>query len=309
MAVGINASGFIGIAFETTPGTYTAPTKFVPITSENLKYEQNTTWRRPIRQTPDVVGPVAGDSFINGDINMEALHDTVPYFIHASRNTFVKSGAGPYTYTYTPSAAAIPTTGRTLSITVVRNGIVFGYTGCIVSKFKFTIDNGMLMFMPSIVGASEAVQSLPTATWGTTTPIGAGNYNLQIPTATQVFDADKFEFTVDDNGVPQYRLKSTGTGAQFANWGERSVSLSVTRDFQDRTDYDAFKALTSQGVQLTATNGTYSFAISAATAIKDTYEVDLNNQGDLVRADIVYQMTLGSGNAYSLVIITSESIT
>lgn len=306
MAPGIGASGLLGVAIETTPGTYLAPTKYVPFMKETLKYEQDTNWRRPIRQTPDVVGAVAGDSFVNGDIEMEALHDCVPYFLYATRNVVVKTGAGPFIYTCTPSAVAIP--AKTLSLTIVRNGVVFGYSGCVVAGFTFSIDKGMLMFKPDIVGRDEAVQSSPTATWPTSVPFGAGSYSLQIPTASQVFDADTFEFSVDDKAEPNYRLKNTGTGAQFIAFGEREVKLKSERDFDTRVEYDAFKALTSQSITLVATQGANIINLVAATAIKDTYEVNLDGQGDLVRAQIEYMGTLGAGNAYSVVITTPESI-
>lgn len=306
MAPGIGASGLLGIAREVTPGTYVAPEKYIPFYKESLKYEQDTNWRRPIRQTPDVVGGVAGDSFVSGDIEMEALHDCLGYFLYASRMSIVKSGAGPFLYTCTPTAVAIP--ASTLSITIVRNGIVFAYTGCVVGGFTFSIDKGTLMYKPDIVGRDEAVQSSPTAVWPTTTPFGAGSYNYQIPTATQVFDADTFEFKVDDKAEPQFRLKNTGTGAQFISYGEREVGIKTERDFDSRTDFDAYKALTSQSITFTATQGAHSLALVAATSIKDTYEVNLDGQGDLVRASVEYVATLGAGNAYSLVLTTSESI-
>lgn len=306
MAPGIGASGLLGVAIETVSGTYLAPQKYVPFYKESLKYEQDTNWRRPIRQTPDIVGGVAGDSFVNGDIDMEALHDCVPYFLYASRNGVVKSGAGPFVYTCTPSAVAIPV--KTLSITIVRNGVVFAYTGCVVGGFTFSIDKGTLMFKPDIVGRDELVQSSPTAVWPTSVPFGAGSYNLQIPTAGQVFDADSFEFQVDDKAEPQYRLKNTGTGAQFISFGEREVNIKSERDFDNRAEYDAYKALTAQGITFTATQGANIITMVAATTVKDTYEVNLDGQGDLVRAQIEYKATLGAGNAYSIVVTTPESI-
>lgn len=306
MAPGINASGLMGIAHETTPGTYVAPAKYVPFLSEQIKFQQDTQWRRPIRQSPDVIGAVAGDSFIGGALKMEALHDCVPYFLYCSRVTVVKSGVGPYVYTCTPSAVAIP--ARTMSITIVRNGIVFGYTGCVVASFKFSIDNGQLMYEPEIVGRDEAVQSTPTAAWPTSVPFGAGSYNLQIPTATQVFDTDKFEFNVDDKGTPNFRLKNTGTGAQFIAYGERDVKISVERDFDTRTEYDIFKSETAQSLSLIVGSAP-GFTLTAPTTIVDTYEVDLNNQGDLVRAKVDYVGTLGASSAYTLIASTPESIT
>jgi hypothetical protein len=51
MTVGIAACGSIGIALEDVPGVYAAPTKFFPVLSESLQYQQETIWRRPIRKT------------------------------------------------------------------------------------------------------------------------------------------------------------------------------------------------------------------------------------------------------------------
>jgi hypothetical protein len=237
---------------------------------------------------------------------MEGLHDCVPYFLHCARATVVKSGAGPYVYTYTPSATAIPP--KTMSITIVRNGIVFGYSGCVVGQFSFSIDNGKFMFKPSIVGRDETTQSAPTATWPTTAPFGAGSYNLQIPTSSQVFDTDSFEFTVDDKGEPAYRLKNTGTGAQFIKYGERDVDLKVERDFDTRTEYDLFKAETAQSITMVV-GATPGFTITMPASIIDTYEVNLDGQGDLVRGKVQYKGTLGAGNAYGLVVNTTENIT
>src|SRR5690348_4193539 len=108
MGVGIGGGGFIGVAWETAPGTYTAPTKYLPILSETLSDAQATQWRRPIRQIVDYLGGVPGDVTISGDIEMEALVEGLIYFHSASRATGVKTGAGaPWTYTYTPNALAV----------------------------------------------------------------------------------------------------------------------------------------------------------------------------------------------------------
>jgi hypothetical protein len=210
------------------------------------------------------------------------------------------------------SQAGLP--AKTLSITVVWNGVVFGYVGCVVGSFELSINNGMLMFKGSILGRDEAVQSLPTATWTTNIPFGAGSYNVQIPTATQVFDADDFTFASDDNASAEYRLKNTGRGAQFIRFGENNVTLKTTRDFDVRTEYDAFKALTSQTITITATNNVVNDMITIAmpVAIKDTYEVTgLGGQADLIRAAITYNAVMdGTGNTYTITVLTlTENIT
>jgi tail tube protein len=309
MTVGIGASGILGLALETTAGTYEAPTKYVPINNESLAWQQDTTWRRPIRQSAGVIGAVAGRGHVEGGIEMEALEDVIPYFLYAARTSIVKSGSSPnFTYTVTPTAAAVPT--KTMSVTVVRNGVVFGYVGLVVSTFTFSVDNDMLQFNVELQGTLEDDESAPTPTWPTTIPFGHGQYTIQIPTASQVFDCDGFEFTVENNAEVQYRLKNT-PGAQFVSYGERSVNLSTERDFESRTEYDAFKALTAQAITVIASKGANnSVQIDVPVAIKDSYEVGLSGQGDLLRASVAWQGVIdASGEDYQIVVKTQEDIT
>jgi hypothetical protein len=313
MTVGTGAQGFLGIAPEVTSGTYIAPTKFIPIESESVQWVQDTVWRRPIRASADIVGAVPGNGRVEGDISMEAFEDVVAIFLRAARTTMTKSGTTPnFSYVFVGSAAAVPT--KTFSITIVRNGVAFGYTGCVVGSFTFTVDDGLLKFNPTILGRDEATQTVPTPTWTTglqSQPYGAGMYKLEIPTATQIFDADGFDFSVDDSAEAQYRLKDTSRGAQFVSFGERSVTLSLDRDFDNRAEYDAFKALTAQGVTLMATKGANnSITLEIPAAIKDTYEMSMGGQGDLMRGSISYNGVLDAvGNAYKITIKTQEDIT
>lgn len=303
-------------AFPTTntavsPNTYTAPNKFFPIITDSLQRPQATSWRRTLRQNVDVFGAVPGDAHVEGDIEMECLTDAAVYFHRIGRVTMVKSGTvGPWTYTCTPNASACA--GKTASITVVRNGQVFAYVGCVLSSFSYTTEDGMLKAKYSIIGSDEATQTLPVPTFaGQERPFGAGEYSIQIPTATQVFDVDKIEWTVNDNGEPQYRLKST-RGAQFIKYGQREVNLKLERDFGTKADYDAYKALTAQAITIDATLGISNekFTVTLDSAIKDTYEVGLSGQGDLIRASISYMCAFDAVNqrSYRLVLIADEDI-
>ena len=307
-APGSPSGAFPTINNATSPGTYAAPTKFLPFMSESLASLQSTIWRRPIRQSADIIGAVSGNFHVGGDVSIECLEDVALYFLLCSRATVTKSGTTNFTYTFTPSATAIPP--LTMSITVVRNGIVFGFVGCVVSSFKLTVGDGILMQDMAIIGRDEAVQSLPTPTWPTTVPFGAGQYTIEIPTASTVLDTDKFEFSVEDAADPQYRLKSTGRGAQYIKYGERVSTMSMERDFESRTDFDAYKALTAQSITLTSSKGANnSIVLLAPVAIKDTYEVKNSGQGDLVRATVKYQNVIdSSGKSYQITLKCQEDV-
>jgi hypothetical protein len=308
MAFGVGAGGIMGVALEAVSGTYVAPVKYFPFNNESLMYQQETNFRRAIRNSPDVNFAVPGNAHVEGDIEIDATDDVIPYFMNASRMDVVKTGSTNYTYVGTPNANATP--AKTMSITIVRNGVTFGYTGCVVGSFTFGLDDGTLTYSASIVGNDEASQATPTPTWPTTTPFGMGQYIIEVPTATTVTDADTFEWQVEDNAEPQYRLKNTGRGANFIKYGEREVTLSIERDFQTRTDYDAFKAMTAQSLQLTATKSVNnSIVVLLPVSIKDTYEVNLSGQGDLVRASVAYQNMVGPATAaYTLTVKSQESV-
>lgn len=293
------------------PGVYLAPQKFLPFNTESLQSMQDTVWRRPIRQSVGVLGAVPGNFHPEGDIEMECLEDVLVYFMYASRLTVTKTGAGPnYTYTAVPNPLAIPQ--FTLSITIERvGGVVFAYTGMVVSSFKFGLQDGDLIYSVTMKGRDEASQSVPVPTWPTTTPFGVGMYTIEIPTGTVVTDTDTFELSVEDNAEPQFRLKSTGRGADFLNYGERTCQLTMERDFVNKTDYDAFKAYTGQAIKILASKGANnSVQMDVNTAIKDTYEVALGGQGDLVRAKIQYQCIANSaGQEFTLTVKTQENLT
>ena len=262
----------------------------------------------------EVIHAVAGNATVEGDIEFEVTPETLVYFLYGMRGDVTKAGAGPWTYSFSPTSIGQKSaTLTTLSITIVRNDIVFAYTQCVVGSLELTVDDGIFMATVSILAKDESTESAPTAVWPTAAPIGAGQYKIEIPTAAQVFDVDGFTFTVNDSAEHAYRLRDDGRGAQFTKFGERTVELTFDRDFDSKTDYDAFKALTAQAIHFHAESATGDHVdLIVHTAIKDTYEVGLDGQGDLVRAQITYQGIWNASQSESFVLevsSTTEDIT
>lgn len=322
MPVGLGAGGVVGLALETTKGTYAPPTKFTPLRSEGVQWQQGTSYRRVIAGTVDPLGAVAGNGHVEGDIDIEALDDVLPYFFRCARGTMTKTGTddpatttvenvAPFTYELTPAHGA--QASKTMSLTIVRNGVVFGYTGIVVSSMNFTVDDGMLVATMSLLGEEEAVQADPGApTFEETGPFASGMYVLSIPTATQIFDADGFSFQVEDNGEPQNRLINR-RGAAFISYGERNAQLSIDRDFEDRNQYNEFKALTEQSVTLRAEKVAGSFPFiefNLPRTVLDTYDVSLSDVGGIIRASATYQGLDhdATGGAYRISVKTNEDV-
>lgn len=304
----VGASGVLGVALENVSGTYLAPTAFIPFDTESLKWTQENVERRPIRNSPALLGVIKGPGFVEGDITFDCTPDLLIYFLHAARMGIVKTGAGPYNYVCTPTAVAVP--AKTMSITIKRGSEVSGYTGCVVSKINLKIEDGAFKATVSILGLSEATQSNPTPTWPTSVVFGAGSYTWQIPTGTTVYDTDKWEFEIDDSAEAQKRITPT-MAAQFIAFGENKCTAKVERDFETRAEFDQFKNVTSKTLTMTASTGANnSIAILTPVAFISSYEYNLGGQGDLLRASIEYVNAVNAaGNNYTLTLNTATNIT
>lgn len=307
--VGLNAAGIVGVALEDTYGQYAAPTKFIPVRSETLEVNQEVIERRVIRQLAGLVGVVQGNMHVEGDMEIEVLDDTIIYFLAAARTTATKTG-GPtdFEYEFVPAHQALP--DNSLSITVVRNDEVFGFVGCIVGNIEYSFDEGMLIASMTIVGANEAEENTPSSiVWPDTTPFGPGNYTLEIPTGDVVEDTDMdMTISIEDNATPEFRLAGDH-GAEFARFGERAISMSLTRDFTSRADFDAFKNVTSQSMNLKAErSGTNFIEFDFPVVVKTSYSVGLAAQGDLTRGAIEYVGVSGPTVEYTITVGTQEDI-
>lgn len=328
MPPGIGATGYVSIAPESTMGTYVAPTVFVPVLSEDLKYTEAKYYSQQLRQQVIDSEVKPGYYHVEGPIELEVDTNNFLYFLYASRHTITKSGAGPYTYKFVPSTAGSTSTAasgavqRTLSITVVRNGIVFGYTGCTVSQYEFTVDNGVLKCTMDIIGLAEADQTLPTPSWVAADILGADSHNVftggsgVTPTFAQVVSFNGFTFTVNHNAEAQNRIKSDRS-ASYVKFGKTDFEVRSELDFVDKTDYNNMKSSATQAIKLESTVGGTAFS-GATDGIQlqtnrmafDTYEIPVQSIGDIIMANFVgHGLVQVGGDGYAISVKSAVSIT
>jgi hypothetical protein len=327
MPPGIGATGFIGIAPETTMGIFVAPTTYVPVLTDELKYTESKYYSQQLRQQVIDSDVKPGYYHIEGTIELEVDTNNFLYFLYASRHTIVKTGAGPYSYTFTPSTAGSTSTAasgavqRTLSITSVKNGIVFGYTGCTVTQYEFTISDAVLKCTLNIIGLGEAVQSLPTATWIAPDLLGADSHNVftgasgVTPTFAQVFGFNGYTLMINHNAEAQNRIQSQRS-ANYVKFGKTDFEVRSDLDFIDRVDFDNMKSSATQAIKLESTVG--GTAYSGATdgiqlqvnrAAFDTYEIPSSGMGDLIMAHFVgHGLAQVGGNGYEIGVKSAISI-
>lgn len=321
---GLGGGGSVGLAFETTMGTYVPPTVFVPIISEGLEYTEEKYLSEQIRQQSIHTEAKPSYYHVEGDIEMEVDVNFLPYFLHAGRHTITKTGAtAPFVYKYVPnsagtaSTAAGPATRKTLSITTVRNGEVFGYAGCALGGFQFSVDtdSGILMATMNMFGLSEASAADPTEAWIAPQLYGADAHRIYLdaagiaPAFAGAADVNHngLEFGVTFNAGAQNRIRSDRS-ASYISYGITEGTLGAELDFLTRADYDFFKATNKRALRMeslvggaTLTLATHGVRLQANNYFFNSYSVPLEGMGDLVTADTEGQMLgIAGGDAYEV---------
>lgn len=328
MPAGLGGGGKVGIAFETVMGTYVAPTIFVPILDESLMYTEDKYYSPQIRQQTIVTDVKQGYYHVEGTVNLEVDPTNFPYWMYASRHSITKTGAGPYTYKFVPSSAGSASTAasgavpRTMSITIVRNGVVFGYTGCVVGSFEFSIEDAVLQCSLDVLGLAEAVQSAPSPTWAAADLLGADAHRVYVAAAaaTPTFgavsnDFNGFTFRTNFNAEPQNRIRADRQ-ASYISFGETEAEIESELDFIDRTEYDNFVNNTQRAIKLESTNGGATFA-AATSGIRlqgnrvsyDAYDVALEGMPDLIMAGFTGRIIgITGGDAYQIEVKSPANI-
>lgn len=320
MPAGLGGGGSVGVAFETTMGTYVPPAVFVPILDENFIYTESKYYSEQIRQTSIVSDVKSSYYHIEGPINMEVDPRFMPYFLYASRHAITKTGAGPYEYKFVPSSAGSASTAasgavpRTLSVTIVRNNVVFGYAGCVMGSFEFTVEDGVLRCSMDALGLSEAVQADPTEAWVASDLLGADAHRIYLAAsgATPTFagidvNFNGFTFRANHNAEAQNRIHAQRS-ASYISYGITEAEIESELDFIDRTDYDNMVGNTTRAIKMESTNGGANYA-AATSAVKlqanrvsyDSYEPNLEGMGDLIMADFTGRIIgVSGGDAYEI---------
>ena len=325
MPAGLSGSGWMGVALESVKGTYVAPTVYVPIISESFRYVEDRYFSPQIREDTIVSDVKQGYYHIEGEFEMEVDVDFVPYFLFATRHTpSFASGV----YTFVPSDAGSTSTAasgmvqRTLSITIERNNIEFGYSGCTLGSLRFFLDGGILKMSGNLIGEKDNVTSGHTPTWTAPSLFGADASEISIgpsgltPTFTPVYDFNGFEFEANFNGSAQNRIRRDRS-ASYVAFGETELSLTTELDFVDKTEYDNFVATTQKAVRLESLIGGVSFAaateafrLTVYRAVYETYDLGLSGLGDLIMAGVTMRgIGIAGGDGYKIEVKSPVTIT
>lgn len=334
MPAGLGGAGYLALTLETVMGTYlpptTAGTVFIPILRETLDYKEDGYYSPAIKQQTIENSREQTYYHVEGEVELEFDSNFVPYLMHLGRHNIAKSGAGPFVYTYTPSSAGSATTAasgnveRTASLTVIRNGVGFGYGGCAVNTINFTLDNGILKMTFGVQGLSETTPGgLGSPAWSAPSLMGAAAHSVYVDTAgtAPAFAAADLTFngfTADFNYNAQAQNRiNASRAAAYISFGQTEATYNTELDFLSKTEYDNLKNNTRRAIKFESLKGGATLALASEAfqcnffnSAYDTYDVALPNMGDLVMASVTGRaLAIAGGNPYSLVVKSPVSIT
>lgn len=316
--VDVAGGGHVGVALETTPGTWVTPARFVPIISESLQEVRTDSYRVPILGHAVATGKTPGRQHVEGEITMEALPQCMVYFLAASRfgNNIQKAGASaPFTYTASDDKVVhLKSPLRSLSISVDRAGVGFAYLGCQVVSMTINFgDGGVPMVTYSIVGMRQTNDYTPGAiTQPTETPFSVTECELSIAGSSRGdIDAESAELVLNDNGEPRFNLTGEDR-ADYVKFGEFVGEANYEIDFESKADYAIWVARTAQEIILDCNkSANQQFNVEFHGALYDTFEVALGAIGDQVRAAATARAVYNdaAASAATIELVTSEDVT
>lgn len=329
MPPGIGASAALGFAFESVLGTYVPPTVWIPILEESLVYTEDKYYSPQLRQQVTDSDVLPSYYHVEGDVRFEVDVNYLPYFLFCSRHTITSTGG---VYTFTPNTSGASTTAatgltqRTASLTMLRNGAFFGYTGCTMGGYEFSVDTdeGVLMATMNVMGNGEEDGS-GTPAWIAPALFGADCHRVSVDTAgvTPTFatpsqDFNGFTFRANHNPEPQNRLIPQRK-AVFTKFGKTDFSVESELDFIDKTEYNNFKAAAVKAFQFESRRPGNAASFAAATqavrittnrAAYDRYDISVDDIASIIIGGFEgHGLNITGGDAYRIEVKSPVTIT
>lgn len=248
MAIRSGLGAQLGVAAETTYGTYTAPTRFLEFNNESIEprieriasqgIRSNSTVPRTQRWARNNKGGAGSATFEVADKGFGLL------FKHALGSVAI-SNPGTLAYLHTCTLGDLDDLSLTVQKGVPDTGGTvrpFSFLGCVIPEFEVALDiDGLLMFTPSFDARDWTTsESLETASFASDVEL----FHYQQATI-QVDNSDVnctgLRFTCRHAmATERYYLDSSGTKGRPLLNGAREIGGELTFEFSDMTQVNRF---------------------------------------------------------------------
>jgi hypothetical protein len=266
----------LGIAEESTYGTYVAPTDFLEITSEGLNMTQTAIPKTTLNSAGEdsyILSKKAAGGPIEGCVPYQGMEILFKHVTGGTPTSVQIAATGVYTHTFILGEDL--STG--LSILADRDGDAIGtayaYTGSMISAMTLTQDvENQLMASFEFVSQDESKQAIVTPTYPASNAIDW----TQVSTVTfggTTVEASVSEFKLENPlATDRYKLGSRVVKG-LGRADSRKVTGKIVLEFDDIVEYDLFRDSTETIIIMKWTGGIaagstpYTFQVTIPRAI------------------------------------------
>lgn len=238
MALG--ALGYVGYGVESTEGVQVAPTLYIPVTSFSFEDSNDFIVPDQIRHSRDRYIAMAAPYAVSGSMEMELIPNDVASLLKSAFAATVITSAyagGGYQHVYTP-ASEEPTFTFESSASDV---LIMRYGGTRVNTIEIKSAFGEIVTASfGLEGVNRAKQgSAGSPTYTDVVPFHFSGVDIKVNSGTLLGTVKDFTFGVNNN------IDRVGTLRKTRSWkrlelGMREVTLALTIDFTDTSEYDRF---------------------------------------------------------------------
>lgn len=299
----------LGVAIETTVGTYTAPDHFLELLSETLKFTKNplvSAGLRAGRRTRHRT--TFGTQQTAGGVRVESAAEAQGILWRLAMGAVATTGAGPYTHVFTPGdlpsatfQVGKPGTGGTVH--------PHSYLGSYVNGWELSVTAGEFVNMSvDLVGSNEVTnESLASATFPSLTPLTFAHATLTMSGGSECFDS--LTIAGANNLDVHFPVCATNPGhPRIRESARREYSGTFNGDFSDLDFYDDFR---------NGTAATLTLALNAGTSAQLTLSGNCKFWGDTPnvagpevlkqQVPFVFESITGDSNALTVTLINGDS--
>lgn len=294
--------GYVGFGIESTEGTFVSPSTYLPVTS--FSFDDSNDYMVPdqIRGSRDRSIALPGPYSTSGSLDIELVPNGIVPLIYsalaadsASTSTYYTSPTSyyihsltagkdsPYTFTFESSAGDI---------------LYRRYGGIRVNTMEIQASFGEIVTASfGLEGTTRAIYSGPYASesFAQVVPFHFTDSKIQLASVDKV-NVKSFTFGINNNIDRIGTLRRTRAYKRTV-MGMRDVSLSMTLDFQDATDYQRFLdedefsiTLDFEAGYISGTSGPkYSFTISIPRVRYNNTSVPISG-GDYIEQSVDCQI-------------------
>lgn len=236
----LGALGYVGYGKETTEGTQVAPTKYLPVSSFSIEDSNDYIVPEQIRHSRDKFIAMPAPFQVGGTMEMELIPLDIASILRSAFAATVISSAyagGGYQHTYTP-ASTEPTFSFESSAADI---LVMRYGGCRINTIEIKAAFGEIVTASfGIEGVNRTKQGSPASpSYSDVTPLHFTGVDIKVASGTFLSTVKDFTFGVNNNIERIGTLRKTRAWKRLA-LGMREVTLMMTIDFTDTSEYDRF---------------------------------------------------------------------